>query len=90
MAASFGVGVFTPETDVDKRVKTLLASNRAFKNRHERDALAAATLALNSYRDVFERVDRRVLPEKREEMKDLLIRHRVHNIAEAVRGKVHA
>lgn len=89
IATSFGAPVHSPETDATRRSKEESTSSYATHNLHERDALAAALIARNAYKDVFERVNRRSSGEENEELKDLLLKRRVHNITEALRGQGH-
>lgn len=89
VAATFGAALFSPRDDITQEKKRRLAKAKKLRNRHEKDALAAALNARNSFMNLFLKVDKilkgRGMLYINDDVKDLLIRKKASNIAQAVR-----
>ncbi|MDE1851790.1 MAG: DUF460 domain-containing protein [Candidatus Micrarchaeota archaeon] len=58
LAAIFGSSIFTPDADVSVDRKQQIAHGRELENLHERDALAAAMIAYNSYANKLKQAEK--------------------------------
>ena len=87
IAATFGSKVFSPDHDLTIEEKErILRIN--IKDVHERDALAAASFAFREHEALFNNINRSLnimsLNDHRDKVKEMIIKGKAKNIAEAV------
>lgn len=88
VATNFGAKVFTPDDDLSVHGKKELTRNMDYENLHERDALAAALNAYNSFKDKFKNIEARMdelnIQDLAPEVKEAVVTGEARNVAEAV------
>ncbi|MFP4116208.1 MAG: DUF460 domain-containing protein [Candidatus Aenigmatarchaeota archaeon] len=88
IASNFGAETFVPGEDLSIRGKKELTREYDFANLHERDALAAALNAYNSFKNKFDNIEARMdelnLQDLSPEVKELVIMDEARNVSEAV------
>ncbi len=91
IASAFGAYLFVPEKDmrVKEKEELLRGLELEHPNNHEKDALAAALNAYNSFDDLFKRIESRVrkkgLQGNESEVKASVLKSKSHNIDQAIR-----
>ncbi len=85
---SFGSEIFTPEEDMSVHGKKEITRKHDYENLHERDALAAALNAYNSFKNKFRNIEARMddlnLQELTPEVKESVVIGKAKNVSEAV------
>jgi predicted RNase H-like nuclease (RuvC/YqgF family) len=89
-ASAFNAVLSKPGKTITVAEKNRLAKKYAFKNKHERDAIAAAILAKRRFSVLFRKVDSvlkvRNLVYLADDIKDLLIKKKAGNISHAIKA----
>lgn len=87
--ANFDSVLYSPKEDLQQREKLEMTKNYNLKNSHQRDALAAAFSAYLEYSDTLRKIDKILnelyLLKYKDRVKDLIIKGKVNNIANAVK-----
>ncbi len=86
LAAVFGAVLFAPQDDLTVEKKKELAKQE-FENLHERDALAAARAAYNTYSNKLKQVHKKALESGVEADKAMALVIERYSIYEAITGK---
>lgn len=85
LASSLKCRIFEPQTDMKIRDKMeIIAGHYEPANWHEKDALAAALFAKKNISKTFNKVDRAISGEEREEIKYLLLSEKARNLTHAI------
>ncbi len=88
VSSNFNSVVFSPKEDLKYREKLDLARGFKTKNSHQRDALAAAVLAYREHEDTLKKIEKTVeglnLWKYADDIKDMILRGRCGNVAEAI------
>lgn len=88
IATNFGCEIYSPDEDLSNTRKESLTEGYEFDNPHEMDALAAALVAYNSYKNKFKRIEKKMdnlnLSNLIPEIKELVIKGEVNSIAQAI------
>ncbi len=88
VSSNFNSFVFYPEEDLKHREKIDIVRNFKAKDSHQKDALAAALFAYSKNEDMLKRVEKTVeglgLWTHVDEVKDIILRGRCSNTAEAI------
>lgn len=94
ISSQIGTKIFTPKKSLTKEEKEKLTKNYSelLKSKHERDALAACIKALEKYRKVRERIERKLKEKRLEEFTneifEKIVFGEVENIKEGIRRMV--
>ncbi|MFP4117128.1 MAG: DUF460 domain-containing protein [Candidatus Aenigmatarchaeota archaeon] len=85
---SFGAKGFTPEEDLSVNSKKELTGKYDYEDLHERDALASALKAYNSYKDKFKNIEARMddlnIQDLTPQVKESVVKGDAKNVSEAV------
>lgn len=88
IANSFGAETFTPEEDLSVHSKRELTRKDDYEDLHQRDALASALKAYNSFKNKFQNIEARMddlnLQDLTPEIKELVVKEEAKNVSEAV------
>ncbi|MCD6398622.1 MAG: DUF460 domain-containing protein [Candidatus Aenigmarchaeota archaeon] len=88
--ANFDSILYSPKNDLSQKEKFELTREHKLKNTHQRDALAAALSAFLRYSELIEKVDKNLaeknLFNKKDEVKDMIIKKKINNIKNAIRN----
>ena len=89
IAANFLAKTVFPLKSLSKEEKNKLLKNYDLKDKHERDALAAAFFAYNQFKKLFKEIDEKLseygLLEKSDEIKELILFKKAKNIDSAIK-----
>jgi len=88
--ANFDSILYSPKNDLSQKEKFELTREYKLKNTHQRDALAAALSAFLRYSELIEKIDKNLaeknLFNKKDEVKDMIIKKKINNIKNAIRN----
>ncbi len=88
ISTDFSAEVFLPEDDLSIDKKRKLTEEHDYRNLHERDALAAAMNAYNSFKNKFKNIESRMddlnLVDMSPRIKELVVKGEARNVSEAV------
>ncbi len=86
LSSIFSSKLFVPKRDLSVRFKDEITKTLEFSNDHEMDAAAAALNALSHYKQLFDKVDEKVLPSLSDEVKAGLVLGKYSSIDDALKS----
>jgi len=88
VSTAFNSVIYHPKQDLSQKEKVEITRNFYVEDSHQRDALAAAIHAFFNYRELMEKIDRKMdemgLWRYRDDVKDLILRGEANNIVDAI------